>query len=119
MSDSFGLNKSTFFTIILCLVIDLLDFLTDAIEQGGQSVGLLSGVVEWLGDSSEIFLIVISLIILRARTSSQIVLLSAALDPIVDEGWCPSVTLAFIVSGLFGINSLTDKIKMPKFLKRG
>lgn len=110
MIDGFGLNKSTIITVFLCMLIDLLDFVSDALEKGGQSTGAFAGLIAWLGDSADVFIVIFSLILLRIRSAPQLVMLSALVDPAYDEAWFPSCTITYLLSGIFGIESLTDKI---------
>ena len=96
-------------TLGACIVLDIVDTISDFSEQAGESIGLGGGVVEAGFDTLDAIQVIGGIGIFYLLQTSQIMHLIAVAEPVLDEGVpLPMYTAVYLYSVFF---MQDDKVK--------
>lgn len=99
-----------FKTLGACIVLDIVDTISDFSEQAGETVGFGGGVVEAGFDTLDAIQVIVGIGIFYLLQTSQVMHLIAVAEPVLDEGIpLPLYTAVYLYSVFFMEDSKVKK----------
>jgi hypothetical protein len=97
-----------FSVLLACIVLDLVDYLVDAVQATGGDIPIFGAAVDVLGGSIDLIAVIVGLLFFAKMKAGIVVSTIAVIDPIITDA-LPLYTVSYLLASGFDLDSAKIK----------